>query len=91
MLNEDCQRLFNEFVPMARRYLQSPGIMAALELDKVCMHLYPAIARERQDQDLSNMIRDFGRGLPHKESSELAVLLDAILRQAQASGLTVPE
>ncbi len=91
MLNEDCQRLFDEFVPMARSYLQSPGVMAALDLDKVCMQLYPAVAREKQDRELSNMIRDFGRGLPRREASELAALLDTILQQAQATGLTVPE
>jgi hypothetical protein len=91
MLNEDCQRLFDEFVPMARRYLQSPGVMAALDLDKMCMQLYPAVAREKQDQELSNMIRDFGRGLPRKEAAELAALLDAILRQADSAGITAPE
>ncbi|WP_041069569.1 hypothetical protein [Thiolapillus brandeum] len=90
MLNDDCQSLFDQFVPMARQYLDSPGVMAALELDQLCMKLYPAVAREKQDQELSNMIRDFGRGLPRKEADELAVMFDGIIEQARVAGLNLP-
>lgn len=87
MLEEDPQVLFDQFVPKARSYVESPGVMAALELDKICMKLYPVVARKLGDTTLSNQIRDFGRGLPRKEASELAVLLDEILENARLQGL----
>ena len=90
MLNNDCQSLFDQFVPMARKYLEAPGVMAALELDQLCMKLYPAVAREKQDQALSNMIREFGRGLPRKEADELAAMFDEIIEQARVAGLNPP-
>ncbi len=91
MLNDDCQSLFDQFVPMARQYLDAPGVMAALELDQQCMKLYPAVAREKQNQELSNMIREFGRGLPRKEVEELRQLLQDIIAEAQAAGLSLPD
>ncbi len=91
MLNEHCQSLFDQFVPMARQYLDSPGVMAALELDQLCMKLYPAVAREKQNQELSNRIREFGRGLPRKETEELRGLLQDIFTEAQAAGLNLPD
>lgn len=91
MLNDDCQSLFHQFVPMARQYLESPGVMAALDLDQLCMKLYPAVAREKRDQELSNRIREFGRGLPRKEVHELGAMLDEILEQAQGAGLRLPD
>ena len=87
MLNNDCQALFDTFIPMAREYLRNPGVMAALELDKLCMQLYPTIAREKGDMALSNSIREFGRGLPRKDADELQTLLEQILLQAEAAGL----
>ncbi len=91
MLNDDCQSLFDQFVPKARQYLDAPGVMAALELDQLCMKLYPAVAREKQNQELSNMIREFGRGLPRKETEELRLLLQDIFSEARATGLNLPE
>ncbi len=91
MLNDDCQSLFDQFVPMARQYLEAPGVMAALELDQLCMKLYPAVAREKQNQELSNMIREFGRGLPRKETEELRLLLEDIFTKAQSAGLNMPD
>lgn len=89
MLAEDPQALFDQFVPKARSYVQSPGVMAALELDRICMKLYPVVARKLGNTSLSNQIRDFGRGLPRKEADELAVLLDEILENARQEGLEV--
>jgi len=87
MLAEDPQALFDQFVPKARSYVQSPGVMAALELDRICMKLYPVVARKLGNTSLSNQIRDFGRGLPRKEADELAVLLEEILENARREGL----
>ncbi|WP_457666323.1 hypothetical protein [Thiolapillus sp.] len=91
MLKEDPQSLFDLFVTQTRDYLDSPGVMAALELDKTCMMLYPVIARTLDNRPLSNMVRDFGRGLPRKEADELQELLHAILAKAKAAGLTIPD
>ncbi len=90
MLNDDCQSLFDQFVRQSRDYLASPGFMAALELDQQCMKLYPAIVREKKDQELSNMIRTFGRSLPRKEPGELAAQFESILERAQTAGLNPP-
>jgi len=87
MLEENLQALFDQFVPKAKAYLEKPGVMAALELDKLCMRLYPLVARQLGDMALSNRIRDFGRGLPRLEPQELAGLLDEILSQAGRHGL----
>ncbi len=89
MLVEDPQALFDQFVPKARSYVESPGVMAALELDRICMKLYPVVARKLGDTALSNRIRDFGRGLPRKEADELAVLLEEILEHARQQGVQV--
>ncbi len=89
MLAEDPQALFDQFVPKAKSYVQSPGVMAALELDRICMKLYPVVARKLGNTTLSNQIRDFGRGLPRKEAGELAALLDEILENARQEGLEV--
>ena len=87
MLVEDPQALFDQFVPKAKAYIRSPGVMAALELDQICMKLYPLVARKLGDTNLSNQIRDFGRGLPRREAGELAQLLEAILENARHQGL----
>ncbi|WP_293649900.1 hypothetical protein [Thiolapillus sp.] len=87
MLNENAQKLFGDFIKQSRDYLSSPGIMAALELDKLCMQLYPIVARRLGDLALSNSIRDFGRSLPRKQPEELQALFDDILSQAQSAGL----
>ncbi|HDK38593.1 MAG TPA: hypothetical protein ENG92_06220 [Thiolapillus brandeum] len=89
MLNDDCQTIFDVFVPMARDYLESPGIMAALELDKICMQLYPMVARNLGNMELSNRIRDFGRNLPRKNTDELRVLFKDILSLGQSAGLKI--
>ncbi|WP_456414124.1 hypothetical protein [Thiolapillus sp.] len=91
MLQDDPQLLFDQFLPQAREYLDSPGLMAALELDKTCMKLYPAVARMSGNNRLSNLIRDFARSLPRKEAGELRNLLDQILVEAKAGGLAVPD
>jgi hypothetical protein len=87
VLEENPQALFDQFVPKARAYLEQPGVMAALELDRICMKLYPVVARKLGNTSLSNQIRDFGRGLPRKETDELAVLLEEILENARQEGL----
>lgn len=89
MLAEDPQRLFDEFAPLARAYIKAPGVMKALELDKVCMKLYPVVARKLEDLTLANRIREFGRNLPRKEADELAVLLEEIFAGARQAGLAV--
>ncbi len=86
MLN-DPQPLFDQFVSKARGYVESPGVMAALELDGLCEKLYPMVARKWEDQTLANLIRDFGRGLPRKTDEELRVLLEEILSLAGERGL----
>ncbi len=91
MLSEDPQLLFDAFVLQARDYVAAPSIKTALELDRQCMQLYPLVARVLKDMELSNQIRDFGRGLPRKESSELAQMLEDILVAAGDAGLTLPE
>jgi hypothetical protein len=88
MLQDDPQLLFERFNTLAKTYLDKPGIMAALELDRVCMQLYPLVARITADMELSNRIREFGRELPRKDVDELSVLLQHIFTRAQASGLT---
>ncbi|WP_456375111.1 hypothetical protein [Thiolapillus sp.] len=89
MLLEDPQVLFDQFVPQAKAYLDSPGVMAALELDAICAKLYPVIARVLENVELSNQIRDFGRNLPRKEIDELRAMLDSILADAKTAGLSV--
>jgi len=89
MLAEDAQALFDQFVPKARAYVESPGVMAALELDGLCERLYPLVARKLGSTDLANHIRDFGRGLPRKGEEELRALLEEILVLADEQGLTV--
>ncbi len=89
MLADDPQALFDQFVPKARDYVASPGVMAALELDAICERLYPLVARKLGDMALANAIRDFGRGLPRKGEAELARLLEEILARARACGLSV--
>lgn len=84
---DDPQPLFDQFLPKARRYVESPGVMAALELDGICEKLYPLVARKLGDTALSNRIRDFGRGLPRKSESELRVLLEEIQELAGQHGL----
>ena len=92
MLKEDPQSLFDLFVTQTRGYLDSPGVMAALELDKTCMMLYPVIARTLDNRPLSNMVRDFARGLPRNAPEESAALFDAICQQAKAAaGLNLSE
>jgi len=89
MLAEDAQALFDQFVPKARAYVESPGVMAALELDSLCERLYPLVARKFGDTDLANRIRDFGRGLPRKGQEELKYLFEEILVLAEEQGLVV--
>jgi len=88
MLEEDPRVLFEQFQRQATDYVASPGMMKALELDQVCMKLYPLAARKLGSTTLSNQIRDFGRGLPRRELDELAALLDEILATAREVGLT---
>ncbi len=88
MLADDPQALFDQFVPKARSYVASPGVMAALELDGICERLYPLVARKLGHTELSNRIRDFGRGLPRREPEELQLLLEEILALAGEAGLT---
>ena len=78
MLSEDLQTLIKRFLNDAAAYLEQPGVMKALELDQLCMKLYPMVARETGDTALSNGIRDFGRQLPRKEVPELKVLFEEI-------------
>jgi hypothetical protein len=84
---DDPRPLFDQFVPKARAYVESPGVMAALELDGICERLYPLVARKLGDTALSNRIRDFGRGLPRKGQEELRVLFEEILVLAEEKGL----
>ena len=91
MLVEDPQAVFDDFAHQARNYVASPGIRAALELDKVCTRLAPMVARVLKNTRLSNQIRDFGRGLPRKEADELRLLLQDIFAEATASGLNLPD
>lgn len=88
MLEEDPRVLFDQFQRQARDYVASPGVIKALELDRMCMKLYPLVARRLSATTLSNQIRDFGRGLPRREADELAALLDEILETAREAGLT---
>ena len=91
MLVEDPQAVFDDFAVKAKNYLDSPGIMAALELDKLCSRLAPMVARMLKNTRLSNQIRDFGRGLPRKEPDELRLLLQDIFIEAKAAGLSLPD
>ncbi len=83
MQSNDLQALMERFFAEAAAYLEAPGVMKALELDQLCMKLYPLVARETGDMTLSNQIRDFGRGLPRKEVEELKVLFDRIRAQVE--------
>ena len=83
MQRNDLSALMEKFLAEAADYLDQPGVMKALELDQLCMKLYPLVARETGDMALSNQIRDFGRGLPRKEVGELKVLLDRIRAQVE--------
>ena len=78
MLGESLQTLFKRFFDEAAAYLEQPGVMKALELDQLCMKLYPLVARETGDMALSHSIRDFGRNLPRKEVADLRVLFEEI-------------
>ena len=87
MLQNDPQLLFEQFLPQARGNLDFPGVRAALELDETCMKLYPAVARIPGTNQLSNLIRDFGRSLPRKEAGELRNLLNQSIAEAKAAEL----
>ncbi len=78
MQSNDLPALMEKFLAEAAAYLDQPGVMKALELDQLCMKLYPLVARETGDMVLSNKIRDFGRGLPRREANELKVLFEEI-------------
>ena len=82
MIEEDPQALFDRFLSRARDYLASPGMVAALELDDICMTLYPLVIRRLEDAELSTKIREFGRSLPRRDATELASLLDEIVSAA---------
>ncbi len=87
MLADDLQASFDHFVRKAGAYVESPGMMAALELDGICERLYPLVARHLGDTGLANRVRDFGRGLPRKSPEELQALFDEILALARERGL----
>lgn len=91
MQHDDPQAAFGRFVPQARSYLESPGIVAALELDTTCMKLHPLVARVLGNTELSKLIRDFVRNLPRKTPEELRHTLDAILAEAKMAGLVLPD
>ena len=78
MQSNDLPALMEKFLAEAAAYLDQPGVMKALELDQLCMKLYPLVARETGDMVLSNKIRDFGRGLPRREANELKMLFEEI-------------
>ena len=84
MQSNDLPALMEKFLAEAAAYLDQPGVMKALELDQLCMKLYPLVARETGDMVLSNKIRDFGRGLPRREANELKVLFEEIRVLAEA-------
>ncbi len=85
MQSNDLPALMEKFLAEAAAYLDQPGVMKALELDQLCMKLYPLVARETGDMVLSNKIRDFGRGLPRKETDELKALFEVIRAQLETA------